>query len=50
MIKREHLEPGLPELDHTDDPRGAALAWALLAVGVVVIVGILTAMTWAIGS
>jgi hypothetical protein len=38
MIEREHASSDLPELDRTNDPRGAAVAWALLVVGVVLAV------------
>jgi hypothetical protein len=44
MIEPEDVESGLPELDRTDDPRGAAVAWALLAVGVVLAVAIMLAV------
>ncbi len=40
MIEPEHLTSHLPELDRTDDPRGGAVAWALLAVGVVLLAGL----------
>ncbi|MDT7711783.1 MAG: hypothetical protein QOG46_472 [Pseudonocardiales bacterium] len=50
MIEPEHIESCLPELDRTDDPRGGAVAWALLAVGVVVVAGIVLAVMWAIGA
>jgi hypothetical protein len=50
MIEAEHLESSLPELDHTNDPRGGAVVWALLAVSVAVVVGILLTVTWAPGS
>jgi cytochrome c-type biogenesis protein CcmH/NrfG len=47
----EHVESTLPELDRTDDPRGVgAVAWALLAVGVVLVVGVLLAAMWAAGA
>lgn len=49
MIGPEPVEIHLPELDRTDDPRGGAAAWALLAVGVVLIVGIVLAVIWAAG-
>lgn len=45
MIKSECPESRLPELDHTNDPRGGAIAWALLTVSVTVIVGILLTVT-----
>jgi hypothetical protein len=44
MIDPEDVESDLPELDRTDDPRGAAVAWALLAVGVVLAVVIILAV------
>ncbi|MGB6163580.1 MAG: hypothetical protein WCF33_24335 [Pseudonocardiaceae bacterium] len=44
MIEPEHLASNLPELDRTDDPRGGAVAWALLVVGVVVLAGIFLAV------
>jgi hypothetical protein len=50
MIEAEHRESRLPELSHTDDPRGGAVVWALLAVSVAVVVGILLTVTWAAGS
>jgi hypothetical protein len=49
MIEREHVDSELPELDRTDDPRGGAVAWALLAVGVAVVAGIFLAVMWAAG-
>jgi hypothetical protein len=45
MIKSERLESSLPELDHTNDPRGGAIVWALLTVSVAVIVAILLSVT-----
>ncbi len=50
MIEREHVDSDLPELDRTDDPRGGAVAWALLAVGVALVAGILLATMWAAGA
>jgi len=44
MIEPEHVAFDLPELDRTDDPRGGAVAWALLAVNAVLIVGPLLAV------
>ncbi|MGH7866218.1 MAG: hypothetical protein ACREP9_00975 [Candidatus Dormibacteraceae bacterium] len=41
MTEPEHTPSDLPELDRTDDPRGAAVAWALLAVGVILVVTII---------
>jgi hypothetical protein len=49
MIKREQLGSDLPELDRTDDPRGGAAAWALLAVGTALIAGIGAALMWVTG-
>jgi hypothetical protein len=37
----------LPKLDQTDDPRGGAVAWALLVVGAVLIGGIVRTVKWA---
>jgi hypothetical protein len=50
MIDPEHVASDLPELDRTDDPRGGAVAWALLAVGVALVVGILLAVMWVAGA
>jgi hypothetical protein len=33
MSDPKHVESDLPQLVRTDDPRGGAVAWALLAVG-----------------
>jgi hypothetical protein len=44
MTEPEHPKSTLPTLDRTDDPRGAGAAWALLAVGVALIAGILLAV------
>lgn len=41
MTEPEHTAFDLPQLDRTDDPRGGAAAWALLAVGVAVVISIL---------
>jgi hypothetical protein len=41
MIEPEHIEFDLPKLDRTDDPRGGAVAWALLTVGIAAVVSIL---------
>lgn len=38
MIEPERVEADLPDLDRSDDPRGGAAAWALLAVGFVLVV------------
>lgn len=48
-IEPEHVTSALPELDRTEDPRGGAVAWALLAVAVVVLTGVALAVLWAIG-
>jgi hypothetical protein len=45
MIEPEHVASDLPELDHTDDPRGGAVAWALLTTGAVLI-GSISAVVW----
>ncbi len=47
MIEPEHFVSELPELDHTDDPRGGAVAWALLMTGATFIVGSVSAVVWA---
>lgn len=41
MTEPEHVASDLPELDRTDDPRGGAVAWALLAVAVALVGGII---------
>lgn len=46
MVESERVRSDLPELDQRDDPRGGAAAWALLAVGAVLIVGIIAAVLW----
>jgi hypothetical protein len=38
MVELQDVASDLPELDRTDDPRGGAVAWALLAVGAVPVV------------
>jgi len=43
-------ELNLPELCRKDDPRGGAAAWAVLAVSMVIIAGILLAVMWAAGA
>jgi hypothetical protein len=45
MVEPEHLASDLPELDRTGDPRGSAVAWALLAVGTALVAGLLLTMT-----
>jgi hypothetical protein len=46
MIEPERVASDLPELDLSDDPSGAAAAWALLAVGATLIFGSLSAVIW----
>jgi hypothetical protein len=48
MIEPEHIEIDLPRLDRGDDPRGGAVAWALLVVGVALVAGTLLAVIWAV--
>jgi hypothetical protein len=48
VIGPEHIELDLPRLDRKDDPRGGAVAWALLAVGMALAVGILLMVIWAV--
>jgi hypothetical protein len=48
MIDPEHIEIDLPRLDRRDDPRGGAVAWALLVVGVALVAGTLLAVIWAV--
>ncbi|MGH3673203.1 MAG: hypothetical protein ACRDSH_21680 [Pseudonocardiaceae bacterium] len=48
MIDQERMTYDLPDLDRVGDPRGGAVAWALLAVCAVVIAGILLMATWMI--
>ena len=50
MIEPEHLASDLPELDRTDDPRGGAVAWALLAVGMALLAGIFLAVMRVAGA
>jgi hypothetical protein len=50
MIGHEHVESDLPELDRADDPRGGAVACALLAVGGVLAVGLLLTVIWTTGA
>jgi len=49
MIESGRVSSDLPELDRTDDPRGGAVAWALLTVGTVFAAGVLLAATWVTG-
>jgi hypothetical protein len=46
MIEPDHIEFDLPQLDRMDDPRGGAVAWALLTVGATLIIGILLTAIW----
>jgi hypothetical protein len=48
MIEPKDIEFTLSQLDRRDDPRGAAVAWALLAVGVALVVGTLLTVTWVV--
>jgi hypothetical protein len=48
VIEPEHIELDLPRLDRKDDPRGGAVAWALLAVGMALVAGILLTVIWAV--
>lgn len=50
MTEPEHVKAALMKLEYIDDPRGGAVAWALLVVGVTLIAGILLAATWATGA
>jgi hypothetical protein len=50
MTEPEHVKADLPELDRTDDPRGGAVGWALLTVGVAVAVSIFLILKWATGA
>jgi hypothetical protein len=45
-MKMEDLKSSLPNLNQAEDPRGAAVAWALLVTGAALIVGILLALNW----
>jgi hypothetical protein len=49
MIEPEHIALDLPELDRTDDPRGGAVAWALLAVGAALLAGTMVVLIWVVG-
>jgi hypothetical protein len=44
MIKSGYVTSDLPELDRTDDPRGGAVAWALLVVGAALVIGTILVM------
>jgi hypothetical protein len=49
MIDPEHIKFDLLHLDCRDDPRGGAVAWALLAVSAALVVGTILAVIWAMG-
>ncbi len=46
MIESGNLSPDLPELDRTGDPQGGAVAWAMLAVGMVLVASIVLTAMW----
>jgi hypothetical protein len=46
MAEPRHLSADSPQLDRTDDPRGGAVAWALLVVMTVLIAGIVVSLVW----
>jgi hypothetical protein len=46
VIEPEHTKSDLPQLDRENDPRGGAIAWALLTVAAVLIIGIILVMIW----
>lgn len=51
MIDQERMTydlPDLPDLDRVGDPRGGAVAWALLVVCTVVMAAMLLMATWMI--
>lgn len=48
MIEPDHIQFDLPQLDRAGDPRGDAVAWALLAVTAALVVGTLLAVIWAL--
>ena len=50
MAEPEHTKFDLPQLDRRDDPRGGAVAWALLVVGMVLVAGIFLAVIWAVNQ
>jgi hypothetical protein len=49
-MKLKDLKSSLPTLDQTEDPRGAAVTWALLVTGAALIVAILLALNWTAGA
>jgi hypothetical protein len=46
MIEPKRVSSQLPELDRTDDPRGGAVAWALLTVTALLLAGAALALIW----
>jgi hypothetical protein len=48
MIEPKPIETNLPQVDCKDDPSGAAVAWALLAMGTALIVSTILAAIWAV--
>jgi hypothetical protein len=46
VIEREHIKSDLPQLDRKDDPRGGAIAWAVLTVAAALTIGIILVMIW----
>jgi hypothetical protein len=46
MIEPKHVSSELPDLDRTDDPRGGAVAWALLTVSALLLVGAALVVIW----
>lgn len=46
MIESGHVASDLPELDRTGDPLGGAVAWALLAVIMIVVASIILTAMW----
>ncbi|MGH3769628.1 MAG: hypothetical protein ACRDS0_07075 [Pseudonocardiaceae bacterium] len=47
MIESGCVSSELPELDRADDPRGGAVAWALIVVGLVLVACIVLTAMWA---
>lgn len=48
MTKPNSTEVDLPGLDRRNDPRGGAIVWALLAVGMTLITSILLMLNWVV--
>jgi hypothetical protein len=46
MAEPLRVSPDLPELDRTDDPRGGAVAWAVLIVTTAMIAGAVVSLVW----